>query len=89
MEHPYHPPDNIQVLLWHLEPQVECIDELGPDLFSRILGEVGVRLDEDLGKMRSGSQLLTVWILRARRWSTRSCRSVQGLGVSMTWRMLR
>jgi hypothetical protein len=48
MQHPDDPRDCLQILLGHLEPNVERLDELGTDLFAWVGGDVGVWLEQDL-----------------------------------------
>lgn len=48
MQHPYNPRYSRQILLGHLQPQVERLDEFRPDLFAGIGRYVGVGLQQYL-----------------------------------------
>jgi len=48
MKHPDYAPDDIQVVLRYIEPEVECFDELAADFFAPRVGNVGVRLEHCL-----------------------------------------
>lgn len=48
MQHPDNLADHVEVVLWHLEPQVEGVDEVGTDLLAWDTAEVVIWLEEDL-----------------------------------------
>lgn len=53
MQHPHDLPHHLQLFRRNIQPAIESFNQLRSDLFTRMVGEVGIWFEEDLNGVNS------------------------------------